>query len=234
MDDQSRNLILATALSFLVILGWFVLGPILFPSAFPPPTEQTDAPARGGQTAGEPTTAAPPAAGAAAPAPELAAAAPADAARRRWRGPRGCRSRPPRLEGSLSLTGGRIDDLKLTELHGDGRARLADRHAAEPRRARRSAYYSLLRLGAGRARSTADAVPGADTPWQIESGEHADRDHAGDAALGQRPGADLPPDLRGRRELHVHASPRASRTTPAPRCGCSPTAPSPATASRPT
>ena len=33
MDDQSQNLILATALSFLVILGWFFL--------FPPEQPQT-------------------------------------------------------------------------------------------------------------------------------------------------------------------------------------------------
>ena len=44
MDDQNRNLILATALSFLVILVWFVAGPILFPNAFPtdPPVAGTD------------------------------------------------------------------------------------------------------------------------------------------------------------------------------------------------
>lgn len=35
MDDQNKNLILATALSFFVILGWYVGGPILFPSWFP-------------------------------------------------------------------------------------------------------------------------------------------------------------------------------------------------------
>ena len=37
MDDQNRNLILATALSFLVILGWFLLFP-------PPPPEQVAPP----------------------------------------------------------------------------------------------------------------------------------------------------------------------------------------------
>ena len=42
MDDQNRNLILATALSFLVILVWFTLGPMLFPDWFP---EQTEPPA---------------------------------------------------------------------------------------------------------------------------------------------------------------------------------------------
>ena len=42
MDAQNRNLILATALSFLVILVWFTLGPMLFPDWFP---EQTEPPA---------------------------------------------------------------------------------------------------------------------------------------------------------------------------------------------
>ena len=124
MDDQSRNLILATALSFLVILGWFLLGPILFPNAFPPPTEQAATP---------PATGRPP-----------AEADPGGAAgrrrpprrrrswRRRRRKPRdaalaqtaaACRSAPPRLEGSLSLVGGRIDDLQAHQLHRDDRAR---------------------------------------------------------------------------------------------------------------
>ena len=35
MDDQNKNLLLATVLSALVILIWFVAGPMLFPSWFP-------------------------------------------------------------------------------------------------------------------------------------------------------------------------------------------------------
>ena len=45
MDDQNRNLILATALSFLVILGWFLLFP-------PPPPEPVDAADRAGRRRG--------------------------------------------------------------------------------------------------------------------------------------------------------------------------------------
>ena len=41
MDDQNKNLILATVLSFLVILGWFVAGPMLFPQWFPEETAAT-------------------------------------------------------------------------------------------------------------------------------------------------------------------------------------------------
>ena len=42
MDDQNKNLILATVLSFLVILGWFVAGPMLFPQWFPAETQATE------------------------------------------------------------------------------------------------------------------------------------------------------------------------------------------------
>ena len=44
MDDQNKNLILATVLSFLVILGWFVAGPMLFPQWFPETQLETTAP----------------------------------------------------------------------------------------------------------------------------------------------------------------------------------------------
>src|SRR5687767_10128526 len=104
MDDQSRNLILATALSFLVILGWFLLGPILFPDAFPPPTEAT-APQAPTQTTDQPGTA---------PAPEPAAAAPKSRQAALAESSR-VQIRTARLSGSLSLKGGRIDDLKLTD-----------------------------------------------------------------------------------------------------------------------
>ncbi|WP_297976006.1 membrane protein insertase YidC, partial [uncultured Amaricoccus sp.] len=107
MDDQSRNLILATALSFLVLLGWFVLGPILFPDAFP-----TEEPAPATQTAPDATV--PPAPGAApAPAPE-AAAAPQTREAALAASPR-LPIRTARVSGSLSLLGARIDDLSLSD-----------------------------------------------------------------------------------------------------------------------
>ena len=46
MDDQSRNLILATALSFLVILGWFLLVPVLPPTPVPTAGREPDRPGR--------------------------------------------------------------------------------------------------------------------------------------------------------------------------------------------
>lgn len=96
MGDQNKNLILATALSFLVILVWFVL--------FPPPdpvqrAEVPDLPAAAATT----TTAA--------PAADAAAAAPAEAI---IDSPR-VKIDTPRLEGSIALAGGRIDDLLLRD-----------------------------------------------------------------------------------------------------------------------
>ncbi|MCE8472617.1 hypothetical protein LZ189_26860, partial [Rhodovulum sulfidophilum] len=60
MDDQNKNLILATALSFLVILGWF----LLFPPEQQAPVEEQDAVTTTEQT------------GSGATAPDLAVAPP--------------------------------------------------------------------------------------------------------------------------------------------------------------
>jgi YidC/Oxa1 family membrane protein insertase len=99
MDDQNRNLILATVLSFLVILVWYTL--------FPPP-EPPAAPERPAVVATEGGVVAPavvgeaPAGGAALPGTAPAAAEVPRVA-----------IDTPRLEGSISLLGGRIDDLSL-------------------------------------------------------------------------------------------------------------------------
>lgn len=97
MDDQNKNLILATVLSFLVILVWFVL--------FPP----EDAPVDPNAPAVVATTNE-------AVSPPVAAATGSDAAA----APAAERSEAPRLEidtprlkGTISLLGGRFDDLAL-------------------------------------------------------------------------------------------------------------------------
>ncbi|MFZ5709026.1 MAG: membrane protein insertase YidC [Pseudomonadota bacterium] len=106
MDDQNRNLILATVLSFLVILVWYTL------FAPPPPPADTGAPAGvavGTTGAGSGTTAsvAQPAAGTGT-APDTGAATSQEVAA----APR-IAVETPRLTGSISLLGGRIDDLLL-------------------------------------------------------------------------------------------------------------------------
>ncbi|NEY91237.1 membrane protein insertase YidC [Tabrizicola oligotrophica] len=155
MDDQNKNLILATALSFLVILAWFVGGPMLFPQWFPeePAAEQTATP----ETAAPATTAEAPAdatatAAAAQPAPEA---------------PR-LTIDTPKLSGSLSLTGGRIDDLSLktyreTKDPGSAEVRLLSPVGKD------HPYYAVFGWLAGNGLDPAD-VPDAKTQWSVTAG----------------------------------------------------------------
>lgn len=158
MDDQNRNLILATALSFAVILVWFLL--------FPPPEEQTATDANAAEqvvvdsatgeialpsadTAEVTTASAPETTVAVADTPRIAI-------------------NTDRLEGSISLTGGRIDDLRLKDYRETLDAD-ADIVTVLSPQGSDNAYYALH----GWAASTglkADQVPGPDTAWQLESG----------------------------------------------------------------
>ena len=152
MDDQNRNLILATALSFLVILVWFVL--------FPPPEPVSDpnAPAAAVETATGP-------AAEIAPAPtsgaEPAPAEVPDIPRLRFAN--------DRLSGSISLAGGRIDELRLSgyreKVDPDSPSVTFLRPVGEP-----EAYYALYGWAPGEGLEFGD-VPGANTLWAIESGQ---------------------------------------------------------------
>ena len=99
MDDNNRNLILAMVLSALVMVGWYAF-------FAPPPPEPTD-PAVATQTA--PGAIAPTAPAEQAPAPTLIGAAddPVLTAPR-------VQIESPSMRGSISLAGGRIDDILLT------------------------------------------------------------------------------------------------------------------------
>ena len=160
MDDQNKNLILATVLSFLVILIWFTL--------FPPPEPATDPNAPAATTQSVDATA--PAVGSvdsAASSPVVDAAAAELAAAPR------VTIDTPRLGGSISLLGGRIDDLSLKDYkvsldEGSPNVRLlapiggTDLNAARP-------YYAVYGwLPAGGL--DAALVPNAKTMWQVESG----------------------------------------------------------------
>ncbi len=147
MDDQNKNLILATVLSFVVIMVWFVL--------FPPPEPVVDpnAPAVTALTDG--TT--PPAA----VTPDTAVA-PTGQAAASTQAPR-LTIDTPQLAGSISLLGGRIDDLELkaykqTLAPGSDIVRLLSPVGQE------NAYYALFGWGPAGALEFAD-VPGANTEW---------------------------------------------------------------------
>ena len=149
MDDQNKNLILATALSFLVILGWFFF--------FPPP-QPAKAPAAPVAAAVTADTAALPPAGANpdTPAPEATPEAPR------------LTIDTPRVTGSISLTGGRIDDIKLKDytVTLDPKSELV--RLLSPV-GQKGAYYALYGWAPGGDLGF-DDVPGANTPWQLASG----------------------------------------------------------------
>ncbi|MFW2545243.1 membrane protein insertase YidC [Primorskyibacter sp. 2E107] len=160
MDDQNKNLILATALSFAVILVWFLL--------FPPPEQpvddpnapaitQTETTPGTGDVASAPTSVA----GSATTDAEAAATETADAPR--------LPVDTARLEGSISLTGGRIDDLRLKDYRttiedGAPIVQILDPVGSD------APYYALYGWAPG-AGLTLDDVPGANTQWSVESGE---------------------------------------------------------------
>jgi len=159
MDDQNKNLILATALSFIVILVWFVL----FPP--PEPVQPVDTPAAVAAADGSTTL------GVDAEVPSQAVEAvivPQTAEDVIANAPR-VSIDSPSLTGSLSLTGGRIDDLSLKNyretLDDDAElVRLLSPIGTD------DPYYALHGWVAA-VGATAEQVPGASTEWQIESGE---------------------------------------------------------------
>lgn len=108
MDDNNRNLILAMVLSALVMIGWYAF------FAPPPVVDQPVA-----ETSQTTATGAPAASGAAIPAPGAPAGeAPAAGAALTSDDPSATAGRvqieSPALRGSISLAGGRVDDLLLT------------------------------------------------------------------------------------------------------------------------
>jgi YidC/Oxa1 family membrane protein insertase len=159
MDDQNKNLLLATALSMVVILVWFLLFPppqtVEDPNA--PVAAETGAPAALGDVASAPVAA--PGA-----VPGDAPAANADTTE----APR-LPLNTERLNGSISLTGGRIDDLSLKDYRVDLDEESATVQMLDPVGSE-NPYYALYGWAPG-AGLTLDDVPGANTPWTIEKGE---------------------------------------------------------------
>ena len=158
MDDQNRNMILATALSFLVILGWF----LLFPPEEPPVLPEQSVAERQIDATGGNIAALPPGPEAQLATPgQTRAAALADAER--------ITIDTPELGGSISLTGGRIDDIALRDYREtlDSESALVTllSPVGSP-----NAYYALYGWAPGGALGF-DDVPGANTAWSVESGD---------------------------------------------------------------
>lgn len=169
MEDNNRNLILATVLSFLVILVWYTVfapEPVSDQPSGQPLTEQVV----GDQPLATPGT------GTATTAPADLAAEP-DAAEPAGR----VAIQSPALSGSISLAGGRIDDLLLTRYQetrdeGSPDVRLLTPSSATADdsipvdSAQYKPYYAVYGWTPGPG-IDASLVPNPATVWTLESGE---------------------------------------------------------------
>ncbi|SNS16915.1 membrane protein insertase YidC [Antarctobacter heliothermus] len=164
MDDQNKNLLLATALSMVVILVWFLLFPPPDPVEDPnaPVATETDTPLSPDGVATAPR-AAPPVAGGV-PAGQDPASASADTTE----APR-LPLDTARLEGSISLTGGRIDDLRLKDYRDELGPDSPIVQMLDPVGST-NPYYALFGWAPGNGLAFED-VPGANTAWTVESGK---------------------------------------------------------------
>ncbi|WBU55747.1 membrane protein insertase YidC [Paracoccus sediminicola] len=188
MEDNNRNLILAMVLSMLVVLVWFTF---FAPEPPPPATEE----AVTAQTeAGAPATPAGSTGGTAATGgADLAPVSqdPSTSAQR-------VAVESPSLEGSISLAGGRIDDLLLTGYRetldenspfvrlltptdsSNLRAENTGSPVApggDPEPVLQKPYYAVYGWSAA-AGTDPGAVPNASTVWELESGESLTPDSA--------------------------------------------------------
>ena len=160
MDDQNKNLILATVLSAAVLLIWFLV--------FPPEAQVSgDTPTSDGVTTSAPELA-PTAPGGTTVVPESVAADPAETRAAAIADTARVAIETPQLIGSVSLTGGRIDDLSLRAYHET----LADDSPIvtllSPANAP-NAYYALHGwVPAGDLAN--DAVPTPQTVWTAPDG----------------------------------------------------------------
>ena len=154
MDDQNKNLILATALSFLVILVWFFI--------FPPEEQIVDQTATTTQDGGTAPTPAQ------APATAIAPTSPAEARETALASAERITIDTPKLKGTISLTGGRLDDLALKSYKEtlDADAEIVTLLSPV---GSTNAYYALYGWAPAGDLSF-DQVPGANTAWQIEAG----------------------------------------------------------------
>ena len=161
MDDNNKNLLLATGLSFLVIFVWFIL--------FPPEQVAEVAPlAISEQTIIDGVASVPQADGTFIAAAPAQVATPEETRENALAQTDRIEIKTDRVSGSISLLGGRIDDLHLTDYDvvqndpTDTVTLLSPASSADP-------YYTVHGW-APAGGLDASAVPGATTVWTVESG----------------------------------------------------------------
>ncbi|MFO6465547.1 membrane protein insertase YidC [Jannaschia sp. KMU-145] len=165
MDDQNKNLILATALSALVLLVWFFLFP---PEQQAPTVAEVDTNDGIAQPIDGALTPPPASGGTLAATPGAVAVTPAESREAALAATARIVVDTPRLTGSISLAGGRLDDLALK----DYRETLDDDSPIVTLltpSGSGDAYYALHGWVPGGA-LTFDDVPTATTQWSAPAG----------------------------------------------------------------
>jgi YidC/Oxa1 family membrane protein insertase len=146
MDEQNRNLLLAFALSLMVIVVWFAL--------FPPPEPQPAPSVAQSELLPPPS----------ATAPATTAAGGILQAEPTVTGTVRIEIDTPRVMGSISLTGGRIDDLQLRDYFETTQPGSDIVHLFNPVGGGRDVFYALYGWSPGGTLDF-DAVPGPNTEW---------------------------------------------------------------------
>ena len=171
MSDQ-RNLLIAIVLSMVVVFGWQYL--VGVPKPLQPPAKQTQA-----LQLQKPATAAKPATSAAtATAPSANGAAPVATAR--------AAIDTPALAGTINLTGGRFDDLRLRHYHETPDPRSPEIVLLSPVASEHPYFAEFGWLSAQGAQQPA---PGANTTWKLVQGDRLSPGH--DLELSYDNGAGL-------------------------------------------
>ena len=167
MDDQNKNLLLATALSFIVLMTWFFAGPMLFPDWFPKgvPASSADLTA---VPAGQTTAAAPGTATGTGTTEALSTTAQPEAPR--------LTIDTASLSGSISMMGGRLDTLSLKNYRQTVKPGSDIVHLLTPVGGDTPPYYAVFGWQAGQGAEVAD-VPGPTTLWSIVNGGTLDETH---------------------------------------------------------
>ena len=159
MDDQNKNLIFATVLSFLVIVAWFVL----FPPEQQAPQEPPELSELSEQELSELET------GRVAPASPSATTENVEAPTPEEPDAERIAIETPALSGSISTLGGRIDQLALKRYREDLDPDSPNVELLSPV-GEPDAYYALFGWAPGGSLDYED-VPGADTRWRVVEGE---------------------------------------------------------------